>query len=219
MAMKRPAAAHQRSGWPRNVPVLLGSGVLLVVSSSAMADDIPVPPPLTNTVGLELTPEFGAKSGDLVDGYLKANFAHTFGDGLIWGGTFQFTDKVGGDRQYQVENTLGYNIRLNGSWSMPVSAGVGYLWDEDPANKPSPTFAYYVINAGLNMRISDSWTWNAVSARWRDAFEGGWQTPKVSTGLTYLIDRRQSIYANVGYAWKNGEPDKISLTAGYRFGF
>jgi hypothetical protein len=32
-----------------------------------------------------------------------------------------------------------------------------------------------------------------ISARYRDAFEGGWQTPKVTTGLTYEIDRQNSV--------------------------
>jgi hypothetical protein len=217
--MRPSATAQHWSNRQRQLPALLGGGVLLVVSSSAMADDIPAPQRLANTVGLELTPELDAKSGELTDGYLKANIAHSFDSGLIWAGTFQFTDKVGGDRQYQAETTIGYAFRLSESWSMPVSAGPGFFWDEDPTTKPSPTFAYYVINAGLNMRISDSWTWNAIAARWRDAFEGGWQTPKITTGLTYVIDSRDSVYANVGYAWKNGEPDKISLTAGYRYGF
>jgi hypothetical protein len=40
--------------------------------------------------------------------------------------------------------------------------------------------------------------------RHRDAFEGGWQTPKITTGLTDVVDQRNAICANVGHTWKNG---------------
>src|SRR5579872_4344174 len=183
----------------------------LLATSPAVAEDGAEPPQFANSIGVEFAPEIRAVTGGLVDGYVKANGAHTFDSGVIWGGSFQYTDRVGGDRQYKPETTLGYNIRLNETWSIPVSAGIGFRWDENPNSKPGPAFPYYVVNAGLNMKISDSWTWNAISARYRDAFEGGWQTPKLSTGLTYSIDDQNSVYGNVGYAWRNGLPNKISI--------
>ena len=198
---------------------VMSSGLLLVLSPQALADEITGPQQLSNSIGVELAPEFRPQNGALVDGYIKGNFAHTFDGGVIWGGSFQYSDKVGGDRTYRPETTFGYSIKLNEMWSVPVSAGVGYRWDEDPKSPPGPAFAYYIVNAGLNMKISESWTWNAISARWRDAFEGGWETPKVTTGLTYAIDRRNSVYANIGYAWKNGQPNKINVAFGYKYGF
>jgi hypothetical protein len=207
-----------RVGQHRRAAVLSG-GALLAFSVDAHADETLVAPQFANSIGVEFAPEFRARSGALVDDYVKANFAHTFESGLISATTFQFTDRMSGNATYRIETTLGYSIKLNETWSLPLSGGVGFRWDEDPASQPGPTFAYYVFNAGLNMRISDSWTWNTISARWRDAFEGDWQTPKITTGLTYAIDQRNSIYANVGYAWKNGQPDKISIAAGYKYGF
>ena len=200
----------------RSVPSLGGT---LLVALPAAAEDIPAPPALANSVGVEVAPELRTRTGALVDGYAKANGSHTFDSGLIWGGSFQLTNRVEGFQQYQPETTVGYNIKLDQIWSIPVSAGVGYRWDENPNAKPSHQLAYYVVNAGLNMKISESWTWNVVSARYRDAFEGGWQTPKVTTGLSYAIDRQNSVYGNVGYAWRNGQPNKISVAAGYKYGF
>jgi hypothetical protein len=168
---------------------------------------------------VEVAPEFRARTGALVDGYFKSTLAHSFDSGLSWGGSFQYTDRVGGDRIYRPETTFGFSIKLNGTWSVPLSAGLGFRWDEDPNSKPSEAFAYYVVNVGLNMKISENWTWNAISARYRDAFGGGWQTPKVTTGLAYAIDRQNSIYGNVGYAWRNGQANKISITVGYKYGF
>jgi hypothetical protein len=203
---------------PHGRAAVLSGGMLLAFSADAPADEVLIAP-LANSIGLELAPEFRAQSGALVDDYVKASFAHTFESGLISTTTFQFTDRTSGNATYRIETTAGYSIKLNETWSLPLSGGAGFRWDEDPASRPSPTFAYYVFNAGLNMKISDDWTWNAVSARWRDAFEGDWETPKVTTGLTYAIDRQNSIYANVGYAWKNGQPDKISIALGYKYGF
>lgn len=194
-------------------------GANLLAAPLAAAEDIAASPSIANSIGVEVAPEFRALTGALVDGYIKANGSHTFDNGLIWGGSFQYTDKVNGFRQYQPETTLGYNIKLDQIWSVPVSAGVGYRWDDNPKAIPSQAFAYYVLNAGLNMKISENWTWNAISARYRDAFEGGWQTPKVTTGLTYAIDHQNSIYGNVGYAWRNGLPNKISVAFGYKYGF
>jgi hypothetical protein len=196
---------------------LLGGSLL--ATSSAAAEDIPALPPITSSIGVEAAPEFRTQTGALVDGYVKANGSHTFDSGLIWGGSFQYTDRVDGNRQYQPETTVGYNLKLNGIWSIPLSAGIGYRWNENPNAMPSQQFAYYVFNAGLNMKISENWTWNMFSARYRDAFEGNWQTPKVTTGLTYAIDRQNSVYGNVGYAWRNGLPNKISVAFGYKYGF
>jgi hypothetical protein len=194
------------------------SGTLLVATPAA-AEDIPALPPITNSVGVEVAPEIRARTGELVDGYIKANGSHTFDDGLIWGVSFQYTYIVEGFHQYQPETTVGYNIKLDQTWSFPVSAGIGYRWDENPNAKPGQQFAYYVVNAGLNMKISESWTWNVISARYRDAFEGGWQTPKVTTGLTYAIDQQNSVYGNVGCAWRNGKPNKVNVAFGYKYGF
>jgi len=191
----------------------------LLATSPATAEDVSTSPQLTNSIGVEVAPEFRALTGALVDGYVKANSAHTFDNGLIWGSSFQYTDKVNGFRQYQPETTLGYNIKLNQVWSVPLSAGLGYRWDTDPRAVPSQAFGYYVLNAGLNLKISGNWTWNVISARFRDTFEGRWQTPKVATGLTYAIDRQNSVYGNIGYAWRNGQPNKISVAFGYKYGF
>jgi hypothetical protein len=207
-----------RVGERGRLAVLTG-GMLFAASASAAANEAPVAPQLANSIGIELAPEFRAQSGGLTDTYLKANFSHSFESGLIWSGTFQFTDKVDGDPKYRVETTLGYNVKLVDTWSIPLSGGAGFRLDEDPAALPSPTFAYYVVNVGLNMKISDNWTWNVFSSRWRDAFEGGWRTPKIYTGLTYAIDAQNSVYADIGEAWKNSQRDKISLAIGYKHAF
>ena len=170
---------------------------------------------------LEFGPEFGAASGNLADVYGKGSIAHTFANGWIWGGSFQNTYKnnVSNEQQQLIETTLGYNFKLDPTFTLTTSAGVGYEFDTSAANKPAQDYAYYVLNAGLNAKLSPQWTWNVIGARYRDAFIGGWQTPKVTTGITYTIDAHDSVYTNVGYSWKNGKDDKTSIAVGYKYGF
>ena len=58
-----------------------------------------------------------------------------------------------------------------------------------------------------------------ISAGYLDASQGGWVTPKVSTGVTYSINSHNSIAANIGDSWKNGLADKISAAVSFRYGF
>ena len=81
---------------------------------------------------------------------------------------------------------------------------------------------YYLFNA-TDLKLNSQWTWNAIAARYRDAFDYTWVTPKLSTGFTYTIDGHNSTYANVGYAWKDTGSgllaDKVSVAMGYKYGF
>jgi hypothetical protein len=178
-------------------------------------------PAIRNVLSLEFGPEFAEATRNLADVYGKASLAHTFANGWIWTGTFQDTFKANAanEQQQLIETTLGYNFKLDPTFTLTTSAGVGYEFDSNPANKPAQNYGYYVLNAGLNVKLSSQWTWNAIAARYRDAFSGGWATPKVSTGLTYTIDAKDSVYANIGYSWKNGVADKIGIAVGYKYGF
>jgi hypothetical protein len=61
------------------------------------------------------------------------------------------------------------------------------------------------------------------NARYRNAFNNRWITPKVSTGITYNVNKSSSLYGNVGYAWKDTgtgtNPDKLDLGVGAKFNF
>jgi hypothetical protein len=206
---------------------LVSGALTCVIAEHAVAGDLTqksaaaseAPAVFSNALSLEVSPEVKANNGDYSDTYLRGAYAHTFGNGLIWGASVQYTFKPGNDDSVQGETTLGYRWHLNEIWSVPFNGGIGYYWDQQSSFSPSQQFAYYVFNLGLDMKINANWTWNVVSARYRDAFEGGWQTPKVISGFTYAVDRQNAVFVNVGYSWKNGAPSTITFTGGYNVAF
>jgi hypothetical protein len=134
----------------------------------------------------------------------------------------------GGGGAFQPETTLGYKWKLVDPITLGLSGGVGYnsgAVGSSGSLANTVVGAYYVFNATADLKLSSKWTWNAIAARYRNAFDETWATPEVTTGLTYAIDARQAVYTAVGYAWKdtgNGAGllgDKINVAVGYKLGF
>jgi hypothetical protein len=178
--------------------------------------------PLNNTLALEVMPEWSAATYRLVDAKFRAAYSHSFGTGRTWGLSGYVQPRATGTRQYLIETTLGHTwTPMDHVVSFPLGVGIGAVADDIPASdiQPATSWAFYAFYAGMNWKLSPAWTWNVINARYRNALEGGWVTPKVSTGFTFTIDSRNALYSNVGHDWKNGDPDKVSLAFGYRRGF
>lgn len=194
----------------------------IAVAAPAFAADASAPaapkPASSTTFSFEGGSEYTISSGNYADFYIKPGISHTYGNGLIWAGSFQQVWKVNNDQQQFLETTLGYNFKIDPTFTITSSAGVGYQWSSVP-QAPAQNFGYYVVNAGLNAKLAPQVTWTVVSARWRDAFGGGWQTPKLSTTLSYAWTPAAQIYATYGYGWKNGNADKYSVAAGLKLAF
>ncbi|MDP8996042.1 MAG: hypothetical protein M3O03_03430 [Pseudomonadota bacterium] len=192
------------------------------------ADAVPAPRPnKNNTLSLEFSPEWKTSDSSLADDYLKFGYAHTFDNNIVWGAAFQYAwrpDSTSGD---QLETSLGYKFKA-GSFTFTPSALVGYGFGDHPnINHLAKTEsdAYYAFALAADLKIDDHWTWNALNARYRNAFNTTWITPKVSTGITYKFDSANAIYANVGYAWKDAGDgkgllgDKWNVAVGYKYSF
>jgi hypothetical protein len=226
----------------KHLTAIMAAGAVAIFASESRAADEPVTEPaareILNSISLEISPEFNIRdtstqsAGSLNDVLFKIGYSRALGHGWSWGISDQQTARAAGDGRYQnqLETTIGYSVKVNDTFSVPLSAGVGYVWDTRAASSAlrDEQWAYYTFSAGLNVKFDQHWTWNAINARYRDAFEGDWITPKVTTGVTYTIDPNNAVYANVGYAWKTGAggsvapdigPDKWNLTFGYKIGF
>jgi hypothetical protein len=74
-----------------------------------------------------------------------------------------------------------------------------------------------------DLKLNSQWTWNIFDLRYRNAFDFTWITPKVATGLTYEWNPGNSVFGNVGYAWKDTGSgllgDKINVGFGFRHSF
>lgn len=190
-----------------------------LVAGPAFARDKPAPAKTSTSFSFETGTEYNALTKAYADLYAKSGISHTFANGLIFGGSFQQVWKTGNAQQEAVESTLGYNHKINSIFTLTSSAGVGYVWDSNPANQPAQNFAYYVVNAGLNAKLSPHWTWTVVQARWRDALIGNWQTPKLTTSIAYAWTPNSQLYASYGYGWKNNTADKYSVALGLKIAY
>jgi len=214
--------------------IWLGSASLLSLGFAAAnaadlsgATPVVAPPPAKISLSDTFTTEFGedfraVEPHDNSDWWLRFDLAHAFDDGWSVNMYFQpqrdFHDS--GDKwKYYTEGDVSYKVKLNDYFSLTPKAGIGYVWGDTgvtPDNDPAVYYAFYLAG---DLNFSKNWTWNAFNVRYRNAFEFEWETPKVTTGITYTFNDYSSLYVNAGYGWKNGNPDKISFAVGGKIKF
>ena len=170
----------------------------------------------SNSVGMTITSDRDPDDFDVPkDLKYELNGAHTFDSGLILGGSFQYTDTTFSDRASQnLEAALGYRLRLDSVLSVNGSAGIGEHWRENPGTY----FPYYVLRIGADLQLSQDITWNAISYRFRDAFDpdDNYNTPQVATGVTFKLDERSSIAVKVMENWKDDQPSSTGVSLGFK---
>jgi hypothetical protein len=196
-----------------------------VVSPPAAA-----PSPST-TLGFEFDPELAAKSGSIKAGNVsdyfgKFQIAHSFAGGWVASGFLQSQYDLHPGKsnlwRYYGEADLGYKIKL-GNFTLTPSAGIGDVWGDSGVTKVSPSAVYYAFYLAGDLKLDTHWTWNVFNARYRDAFNYRWITPKIATGVTYNINAYNAVYGTVGYGWKDTGsgliPSTINVGAGYKVNF
>jgi hypothetical protein len=170
----------------------------------------------SNSVGMTITSDRDPDDFDVPkDMKYELNGAHTFDDGLILGGSFQYTDTTFSDRASQnLEGTIGYRVPLDSAFSVNGSAGIGEHWREDPRTY----FPYYVLRVGADLELNQNITWNAISYRFRDAFDPGdnYDTPQVATGITFKLDGQSSIAVKIMHNWKDDQPSSTGVSLGFK---
>jgi hypothetical protein len=246
------------------VPVGIALWCIIAAHPTLAADmSRPAPLDLPWTLGMEVSPEFYAidedphdavpgkqsakPKGALADVSGKISLSYEIGPDWVLGGQFhgeikrnrndsgEFTKNT---YQYYGEGTVGYKVLLS-VFTLTPTLGIGYTWGAtgiygDVKSSKDNEAAYYTIALAGDWRLDTQWTWNVFNLRYRNAFGFTWITPKVATGLTYDIDPRDAIYAELGYAWKElnasgqaGSPpfdpiygsldaDKWSVALGYK---
>ena len=222
---------------------LLALAAPALVAAPALAADLMAPakpaaaapaPAPTTTIGIEVSPEFGAdpsvpaKYDQLQDDYFKGSISHSLGNGFSIGSSFQFVDKTTATPNlfnYLVDASLAYKFKLNDDFSVTATGGIGYNFGATGVGAGTgQNFAYYYGTAALDDKLDSHWTWNIINARYRNGVGVIWVTPKVQTGVTYNIDANDAVYANIGYGWKDTtgaglKPDKWNVAVGYKYSF
>jgi hypothetical protein len=109
----------------------------------------------STTIGLEMSPEFGANPasasyGDLDDIYVKGTISHTVAPGWSIGGSGQVTDKFGTWQAY-LEVNAAYKASLNDDLSVTLTGALGYTFGNTgylgglPVSAGTDPFAYWFL--------------------------------------------------------------------------
>jgi len=148
----------------------------------------------------------------------NVNAAHEFANAVVLGGYFEPEINKSSVWTYNLEGTLGYGFKLTSRVSLSGSAGVG---DRKSVASSGGDFPYYALRARLDIDLSDRWSWNLITYRFRNAFEtrNNYNTPQVSTTITLKLDASSSIYTKYFYDWENGPPSDQGFALGYNYRF
>jgi hypothetical protein len=170
----------------------------------------------SSTIGVTITTDRDPDDfRDPKDTKYELNGSHSFDNGLIFGGSFLYSDTAFSSRASQnLEGTIGYRMPLTSAFSVTGSVGVGEHWRENP----STAFPYYVLRIAAGVDLNERIAWDIVSYRFRDAFDpnDNYNTPQVATGFTYKLDADNSISAKIMRNWKEGEPSSTGISLGYK---
>jgi len=149
----------------------------------------------------------------------ELNGSHTFDNGLIAGGSFQFIDRAFSNRTREnLEGTLGYRVPLNSAASATASVGLGEHWRQNPN---AAAFPYYVLRIAADLALTRTITWNVISFRYRDGFDTNdhFNTPQVATGFTCKLDGQRAVTAKIMRNWHDGAPSSTGVSLGFTQGF
>jgi Outer membrane protein beta-barrel domain len=204
LSAQRPLMKHMTTG-------TLVVAALVAAASGVAAD--------SSSIGVGIISDRDPGNfGDPKNTKYELNGAYTFDSGLIFGGSFQYTDALFSDRTTQnLEGTIGYRVPLNPAFSLTGSVGIGEHWRQDP----SVAFPYYVLRIAADFKLSQAITWNVISYRFRDAFDHNddYDTPQIATGLTFNLDAQRSISAKIMRNWKDGQPSSTGVSLGFKQAF
>jgi hypothetical protein len=173
----------------------------------------------SNSIGILVTSD--RDPGDFADPRnmkYELNGAHTFANGWILGGSFQYSDRAFSNRTRQnLEGTIGYRFPINVAFSVFGSGGLGEHWRQNPSTE----FPYYVLRVGADLDLNHSLTWNVIAFRYRDAFNPGdnYNTPQVATGFTFKLDEQRALVGKVMRNWRDGFPSSTGVALGFKQGF
>jgi hypothetical protein len=139
---------------------------------------------LTVTYGQDLGNNFGAK----VDDAYGVTYKHSLGGGFSVSGVASTT---------QVANTLlKQNLEVQAGYALPAFSGVTVSGKVGVGERFTTTnFPYYALYGAADYKLMDGLTLNAISYRYRNAFDttNSYESHRLGTGVTYDITSNYSV--------------------------
>lgn len=215
---------------------IVAFSALLLGAGPALGADVPdLGPvkapglPLDWSIGLEVSPEFHARSkgpvqaGDYADTAIKGSLSYTYDNAWVLNGSFQATLRPDNTHQYYGEGGVGYKFKF-GDFTLTPQAALGETWDATGLGEDGTASAlYYAIYLAGDLKLNSQWSWQVFNLRYRDAVDYTWITPKASTSLTYSFSDADKFTVGLGYSWKDtgsglfGDKINIAFTMKHAF--
>jgi hypothetical protein len=173
-----------------------------------------------STIGVTITSDRQASDFALPkDTKYELEVAHAFEGGAIIGGSVTYNNEAFSTVDNEnLEGTFGFRARFNDVFAVTASAGIG---EHFQAADEGGDFPYYVFRVAADLTLSRRITWTAVSYRFRNAFDTGYDydTPQLATAIAYRFDKHSSVSAKLAGNWSEGEYSSTGISLGYKFGF
>lgn len=148
----------------------------------------------------------------------QADIAHTFDNKVILGAAVKYYDTSGtANSALNAQGGIGYTQDF-GPFSLTGMAGIGqhFIEDDDPTS-----FTYYYFTVALDIPLGEKWVWNALAARYRNAFDtaNDYDTPELATGITWKLDAHNAVSLKIERDWKDGAVSYNAVELGYKYRF
>ena len=149
---------------------------------------------LTVTYGQDLGNNFGAK----VDDAYGVTYKHNLGGGFSVGGAASTTQVQGSTLKQNLEAQVGYALPAFSGVTVSGKVGVGERFT-------TTNFPYYALYGAADYKLMDGLTLNAISYRYRNAFDttNSYESHRLGTGVTYDITSNYSVGVSVTRSYDN----------------
>ena len=143
---------------------------------------------LTVSYGQDLGTNFGAK----VDDAYGVTYKHSLGGGFSVSGVASTTQVQGALLKQNLEAQVGYALPAFAGIAVSGKVGVGERFT-------TTNFPYYALYGAADYKLVDGLTLNAISYRYRNAFDttNAYESHRLGTGVTYDITSNYSVGVSV----------------------
>lgn len=169
-----------------------------------------------NSIGFSVGPE--ANPGSYKKPTLwMYNFSYEreIANGLSAGANFGTTQAhPDGELTQTVEGKLGYSLPLFAGLKGRFGAGVGQRFTD------GSNYGYYALRTGVDYKVTDRITWNAIGYQYRSTFDSvhrtNYENHDYRTGVSYALTDRQAVSAAV---YRSFNKDHNKQADGFLLGY
>ena len=193
--------------------ILTTTMALLALTVAANATDLPskktVPlPPVaaaapaahtsTDSLSISYGQDLGNNFGAKVDDAYGITYKHSLGGGFSIGGAASTTQVANTLLKQNIEAQAGYALPAFSSITISGKVGVGERFT-------TTNFPYYALYGAADYKLMDGLTLNAISYRYRNAFDttNSYESHRLGTGVTYDITSNYSVGVSVTRSYDN----------------